>query len=404
MNKQEAIDFLKNYSRIDSDRVVGELAEEEIVFRQYLLHATEEDLSELMDDYGVILMSMKWSEDIDDELSELMEILIEKRLDLIDSEKKVLPPEIWNSVDRKVRPTYLIYGLVAAILALVITIGLLFLVGNRSQPSASFVGEVGNDIAPGRNRATLKLDDGSIIQLDSSGNKIIQSGEMGIAQQINGLLQYKDSRIIGYNKLSTPKGGQFQIALPDGSKVWLNSASSLYYPTAFNGRKRIVELVGQAYFEIAPNAKQPFTVMMQDIEVQVLGTNFDIMSYKNENSLNITLLSGSVRIVGTDEVLLLKPGDQAVVDKAKKAIIIPADIAKAVAWKSGFFEFQNTDLTAIMRQIERWYDVEVVYQVADRSVSFGGRISKNLPLSSVLRLLEGDGVSFKIEGRKIIVM
>ncbi|MRG48921.1 DUF4974 domain-containing protein [Chitinophaga sp. SYP-B3965] len=259
-------------------------------------------------------------------------------------------------------------------------------------------------ILPGSNKAVLTLADGSTVTLDSSGNQIISRGNTKISQQ-NGQLLYSAGKAAeGYNKLSTPRGGQFRVVLPDGTKVWLNSASSLRYPTAFTGKERIVELEGQGYFEVAQNAAQPFKVKANDMEVQVLGTHFDIMAYADENTINTTLLQGAVQVKEGNETRLLKPGQQAIL-KSHTFTVQEADVRKVLAWKNGLFVFNNMALPAILREVARWYDVEIVYETTPSTELYGGGIARSLNLSNVLTLLEGNGFShFRVEGRKVIVL
>lgn len=258
-------------------------------------------------------------------------------------------------------------------------------------------------ILPGSNKAVLTLADGSTVTLDSAGNQVISRGGTKISQQ-NGQLLYSGKAAEGYNKLSTPRGGQFRVVLPDGTKVWLNSASSLRYPTAFTGKERIVELEGQGYFEVAQNAAQPFKVKANDMEVQVLGTHFDIMAYADENTVNTTLLEGAVQVKEGNETRLLKPGQQAIL-KSHAFTVQEADVRKVLAWKNGLFVFNNMALPAILREVARWYDVEIVYETTPSTELYGGGIARNLNLSNVLTLLEGNGFNrFRVEGRKVIVL
>lgn len=260
------------------------------------------------------------------------------------------------------------------------------------------------EILPGSNKAVLTLADGSTVTLDSAGNQVISRGDTKISQQ-NGQLLYTAGKVAeGYNKLSTPRGGQFRVVLPDGTKVWLNSASSLRYPTAFTGKERIVELEGQGYFEVAQNAAQPFSVKANNMEVKVLGTHFDIMAYADEVTVNTTLLQGAVQVKEGNETRLLKPGQQAIL-KSHIFTVQEADVKKVLAWKNGLFVFNNMALPAILREVARWYDVEIVYETAPSTELYGGGIARSLNLSNVLTLLEGNGFNhFKVEGRKVIVL
>jgi len=264
-----------------------------------------------------------------------------------------------------------------------------------------------NDVAPGGNKAVLTLSDGSQIILDSAKNgTLTQQGNTKILKLDDGKLTYNSTNAnaeILYNTISTPKGGQYQIALADGSKVWLNAASSLKFPTAFNGKERIVELTGEAYFEVSKSAAKPFTVNVNDMNVQVLGTHFNINAYNDEAVIKTTLLEGSVKINKGSFSTILQPGQQAQVAKEIKVV---NDIAvdDVLAWKNGFFSFNKADLQTVMRQIARWYDVEISYEGKIPTREFGGKINRNSNASEVLKILEESKVHFRIEGKKIVVM
>ncbi len=192
--------------------------------------------------------------------------------------------------------------------------------------------------------------------------------------------------------------------LADGSRVWLNSARSLRFPTFFKGNERSVELTGEGYFEVEKDVTKPFSVSVGKMKVQVLGTRFNTMAYTDEGTINTTLLDGAVAIHDGQEVQRLLPGQQVALGADHRMAVRPADIEKTMAWKNGFFEFDRMDLAAIMRQIARWYDVEIVYPETSDHTPLGGSISKNLGLAEVLNLLEASGsVHFKIEGRKVYI-
>lgn len=289
---------------------------------------------------------------------------------------------------------------VAAAAVVLLIGGIYFL---RTTPSPEVTPVVLNkDVAPGTNKAILTLANGDVVTLDSTGNKVITQGKT-VVRQKNGQLQYaaqSNEDAVVYNTLTVPRGGQFNIVLPDGSHVWLNAASSLKYPTAFNGAQRRVEMQGQGYFEVAKNAKQPFFVKVNNMEVQVLGTSFDIMAYTDEKSVNTTLVEGAVSVNNHR----LQPGQQAVLDPVTGSITVhPADVDQVIAWKTGFFEFDNAPLSDIMRQLSRWYDIDVNYNQAADNRLFGGRISRSLPLSDILHMLEANGPKFLLSGRKLIV-
>ncbi|PWV56140.1 FecR family protein [Chitinophaga sp. S165] len=262
---------------------------------------------------------------------------------------------------------------------------------------------------PGSNKAILTLADGAEVALDDKGNQQIQQGTTAVHQQ-NGLLQYHgsgDPASVSYNTLYVPRGGQFQLILPDGTKVWLNAASRLKYPTAFSGRSRVVELQGEAYFEVAKRADQPFSVKVNNKEVvEVLGTDFNIMSYTEEVQSVTTLVTGAVKVISGGSQQTLRPGQQALVDEHTGAMTVaPADVDRALAWKTGFFELDNTDLPTLMRQLSRWYDVEIIDQSKGNTVGeFGGRISRTLNLRDVLHVLEQYGVHSRIEDNKVVIL
>ncbi|WP_346316564.1 FecR domain-containing protein [Chitinophaga sp. YIM B06452] len=303
------------------------------------------------------------------------------------------------------------FGRVAAAAVLIVLAGAAVIWQTRQRTNSlppTQAQQLKEDIQPGGTKATLTLADGTTVTLDSSGHQVISSGNTTITRQ-QGQLLYdagKTSGAVQYNTLSTPRGGQFRVVLPDGSKVWLNSASTLRYPLAFTGKERVVELDGQGYFEVARNAEQPFKVRVQSMEVQVLGTHFDVMAYKDESTVNTTLLEGAVQVTEGTATKLLKPGQQAVLDtRSHEMLVQPANVNKVIAWKNGLFVFNNMTLPAILREVARWYDVEIVYQATPSGEQYGGGLSRSLHLSNVLALLEAGGSNhFRIEGRKIIVL
>ncbi len=264
-------------------------------------------------------------------------------------------------------------------------------------------------VLPGGNHAILTMSDGSTIVLDSIQNGNIQHGSAKINKQAglivyNGSLPLKVGSPVIYNTLTTPRGGQYQVVLPDGSKVWLNAASSLHFPTAFTGNQREVELTGEAYFEVAKNKEKPFRVKVGDMQINVLGTHFNINAYTDENAVKTSLLEGSVKIIKCNASDLLKPGQQAILNKKEDKIKISnANMDEVMAWKNGLFQFEGSDLTTIMREICRWYNVEVVYAGKIPVRRFEGKISRDAQLSEVLEILKLSNVKFTVEGKKIIV-
>lgn len=263
-----------------------------------------------------------------------------------------------------------------------------------------------NQIIPGGNKAVLTLADGSQVILDSAGNGAIATqGNVKIIKLADGKLSYSKegaTNEVVYNTISTPKGGKYDITLSDGSKVWLNAASSLTYPNAFVGNERKVTLRGEGYFEVAHNAAKPFHVMVNDIDVAVLGTHFNINSYEGEPALRTTLLEGKVVVKKGTQQATLKPGQQAEITNNIN-INNDVDIEEVIAWKNGVFVFNNTNIETILRQVARWYDVDVVYENKTNE-TFSGVIPRSENISKLLKILEATGkVDFKINGKQIIV-
>jgi transmembrane sensor len=273
-----------------------------------------------------------------------------------------------------------------------------------SQRSLQQIPELAGNIAPGSTKAILTLADGSTVALDSTGNRVISQGSTAIRQQ-GGQLEYDvkgEPASLSYNMLVTPRGGQFRITLPDGSKVWLNAASSLRYPTAFINNTRTVEITGEAYFEVAPDAAKPFKVKVNDrTEILVLGTAFNVNAYTDEPTISTTLLDGAVRI----NTQTLTPGQQAQVNTAGAIKLVnDVDVSETVAWKNGIFSFNNADVRTVMRQIGRWYNIEINYEQAVYTTKFKGKIGRDLNLTDALEVLKKAGVNFKVEGRTVTVM
>ena len=267
-----------------------------------------------------------------------------------------------------------------------------------------------NDIAPGGDKAVLTLADGSRVVLDSAANgALTRQGNVTVIK-LNGQLAYNKGGAsqteVLYNTISTPRGGQYQLVLADGSKVWLNAASSLRFPTAFTGKERRVELKGEGYFEVAHDETRPFHVDVNDMDVQVLGTHFNINSYSDEPVIKTTLLEGRVMVTKAEKLVYLNPGQQAVLTPAEDNIKVDynVDTEEVVAWKNGFFIFNNTPLETIMKQLERWYDVEVEYQGEVPKDRFNGNISRNNNLSEVLKVLEYSDIKFIVQGKTISVL
>ena len=270
-----------------------------------------------------------------------------------------------------------------------------------------------NDIAPGGDRATLTLSDGSTIILDSASNGTIsKQGNIKVEKLANGLLAYSqngkqvtENDEAFYNTITTPRGGQYHVTLSDGSQVWLNAASSIRFPVAFKGTERKVEITGETYFEVAKNAAMPFIVKASSTEIEVLGTHFNVNAYDDEAIIKTTLLEGKVKVsVANQASRFLHPGQQASINKEGKiGVQDNADIEEVMAWKNGRFQFSSADLKSILRQISRWYNVDIVYK-GNVNLHFTGQLTRNENVSKVFEKLEMTGeVHFRIDDKKIIV-
>jgi transmembrane sensor len=269
-----------------------------------------------------------------------------------------------------------------------------------------------HDVLPGGNKAVLILAGGPTIILDSARTGFLTSlGHTKVVKVNKGELAYhpatdRDTLSEGLNVLRTPRGGQYSLVLPDGSRVWLNAASSIQFPTAFRGSERKVTVTGEVYFEVAKNASQPFVVDIDHrMQVQVLGTSFNVNAYTDEASVNTTLLEGAVRIAGAGRTTLLEPDQQSrIYSDGRSELRKKVDTRAVVAWKNGNFQFDSDDIRSIMRQISRWYDVEVVYSGEVPGSTYSGEVSRNTNLVNVLKILSLSGVRFTVNNDKVTVM
>ena len=351
--------------------------------------------------------------------------------------------ESWSRISRKMagidqaagrRVIFLRRAYAIAVTLVLAVTGAWLLWINRHHPSDQSVPTAfttHNDILPGGNKATLTLSNGQQIVLnDASTGVLAEQGTAKVIKKDSGQLSYTllnekppKASALSYNTLTTPKSGTFMVVLPDGSKVWLNAVSSLRYPITFSDKERRVELIGEAYFEIAKvfshgeKKPKPFIVNilpfpggMKIGQIEVFGTHFNVSAYPDEPDIKATLLEGAVEVTKDDLSVLLKPGQQAkiVTDNSVKvsrklSLINDADVEEAVSWKNGIMSFKDADIKSIMRKISRWYDADVVYVGSIPERTFRGGIPRNLNLSDVLKVLELSNIHFQVEGRKIIV-
>jgi transmembrane sensor len=317
------------------------------------------------------------------------------------------------------------------------------LLGRKDRKDGEGVVSLVHDAAPGGDKALLTLGDGTTVRLDEVRAGVVgRQGNTQLIKSRDAQLQYQASGgpdSVTYNVLTTPRGGQYKLVLPDGTKVWLNAATTLRYPTAFAGGHRDVELKGEAYFEVAADAAKPFRVQVstgadkepkarpqagqaegpslaqkapraifgqspqEPMIVEVLGTHFNIMSYADEPVVKTTLLEGSVRVRKGGKGVLIRPGEQARLNGDGSLVVVKTDVEEAVAWKNGLFKFEEADIDQVMRQLSRWYDLEVVYTNGVPKDRFQGEMYRDVNASRILKILEASGIHFTVEGKKLLV-
>lgn len=273
-------------------------------------------------------------------------------------------------------------------------------------------------IVPGGNKAILTLSDGSHVVLDNAANGLISSqGNANVIKLEDGKLAYNVSSTGNapkpvYNTITTPRGGQYQITLPDGTAVWLNSASSLTFPTVFDGNERLVKITGEAYFEVMPlsakggREKTPFIVDAANNRVTVLGTHFNVNAYADEDAVRTTLVEGSIKVSSGKNSTMIRPGEQAMIANGENNYkIIHPDLEEVLAWKNGRFLFRNANAQSIMRQLSRWYDIDINCKDDLSGIIFSGGISRKDRLEKLIELLELEGrMKFEIKGRELTAM
>lgn len=382
-----------------------------VLFQQYLQNScTETDRRKLLEYFGAegneqLLKELIYRE-LEGEMGEEMDIAD------VDARLEAIYPRLAAHIDppRVVRVNWRRIAVVAAaVIGVVISAGIFFWKPGKSTHDP-VVQDPAQIIKPGRNQAILRLSDGREINLeDAADGQLAAQPGVRITKSEDGQLIYQadesaDNDIISYNTIEAPAGGQWQVVLPDRSRVWLNARTSLRYPTRFRGNERKVELKGEAYFEVTPDKNMPFKVESKGQTVEVLGTHFNMMSYVDDAVEKTTLFEGAVKIAASGNTKMLEPGEQAQVGGNKINISINADLEEAIAWKNGYFKF-NGGLEDIMNKISRWYDVEIVYiNKPDPADTFEGEISRSKDLKEILRIMEYTGkVHFTIKERRIEV-
>ena len=331
-------------------------------------------------------------------------------LELEVNQHKILD-HIMAEIEPKHKISYWRYISIAAAVLIVIFAGTLLLKENRPNiaVATSAIKRRGNHLPPGGNRAMLILSNGTSINLSGIKNGTLAS-EKGVVinKNADGRITYghdkgNSASANVFNTVLTPKGGQYQLVLSDGTKVWLNSASSLKYPVNFTAAKREVELSGEAYFEVAHNQRKPFLVISNGQTVQVLGTHFNINAYQDEQATKTTLLQGSVKVLTNGVSSKIKPGEQAML-KNGKLIVSEVDLDEAIAWKKGFFYFKDDNIKTVMRQLSRWYDVEIKYEGQIPEREFSGQMNKNIDASQLMHILSIEKIHYRLENRTIVII
>lgn len=387
------------------------------MFKRHILK--EQDLQELLEKYTSgkasaeeIELLDEWYDSVQGDDSNLSDPFVKQ---VLNEMHNGLNAHIYRTLSNdKVRPlyTYLRWAAAAVLICSLFTVFYF-----SRQPENRVVKNAAQhpvgDFAPGGNQAILTLANGSKVILDNKNNgDLAQEGGTVVSKKEDGLISYQPAKsglvtAITYNTVTTPRGGQYQIILPDGSKVWLNAASSLKFPTVFSGKNRYVELQGEAYFEVTKNKNLPFIVKSTDQLIEVLGTHFDINNYPEEPQAKTTLLEGRVKAGSGKGAVYLDPGQQAVVSKADSPgnikVLKDIDTEESIAWKNGNFQFENASIETVMRQMSRWYNVDIEYSGKIPGDHFSGSFSRNMNISQAFKLLEFSGANFKIEGRKIII-
>lgn len=318
--------------------------------------------------------------------------------------------QIGSQSPGKVVPFYkkkeFIRKIAVAAVFFIVAASILFIYNPRKQSHVVIAQNIlKEDIAPGHNGAILHLSNGKTIALDSTGDGVIaQQGGLKIVKK-DGKLSYigKSDKVV-YNDIVTARGQQWELELPDGTKVWLNAASSIHYPLSFKGKERLVKITGEAYFEVVHNSAQPFKVQVGNVQIEDIGTTFNVNAYSDEPLTKTTLVDGSVKVSRGNNTKLLTPGQQAITQENNSIQIKKnVNVEEVISWKNGQIRFENEDLQTIMRQISRWYNVDITYQDNIPNKIFNGGISRKSNLSELLKILEFEGVHFTQKGRNIIV-
>ncbi len=339
---------------------------------------------------------------------------LEKYSTVQEYDRKKVKNEVWDGIAqrRPLRSTKVVWWprMVAAAIAVLVGVVAVyqFAIKPTLIPATTYV-QNESPILPGSNTAILTTSDGKKIELTNSAKGILTQGKgFEIKKEDDGLIVFNvkaDNSLtsVVYNTIETPKGGIYQVVLPDGSKAWLNNASSISFPTQFPGDERMVKITGEVYFEVAHDKKRPFRVLTHQQKIEVLGTKFNINAYEDEPLMKTTLIEGSVKVTGGSGIQVLRPGYEMATQRNGKDRVSVADLKSALAWKEGIFHFERVKLAVLMRQLARWYDIELVYESELPDDEFVGDIKRSEDIHKVLEILKEGKIAVTLEGRKLIV-
>ncbi|OXG05083.1 FecR family protein [Flavobacterium araucananum] len=331
-------------------------------------------------------------------------------------EEQIIKKEMFAEINAAIAPAKVrsirpVYKYIAAASVILLVGSVTFFLNTSKQTISNDAAAVAATSLPGgTNGAVLTLANGEKVQLSSTTlNKTSLGKAPGISSYNDSILRYKDlknqaSKEIAYNTLTTPYGRQFSLVLSDGTKVYMNAGSTLEYPVVFQGSERLVKLTGEAYFEVVHNSKVPFRVKVKDQIIEDIGTAFNVNAYNDERLASVTLVEGSVKVKKKQSEVIINPGQQAVTSESNNDIAVKeADFDSALAWKNGLFHFKDLQLDVVLKQIARWYNLEIEYQGGIPSKTINGEIYRNMDGVQVLAVLKNLGVNYKLEGNKLIV-
>ncbi|RWU10211.1 FecR family protein [Pedobacter chitinilyticus] len=385
MDKKTFLDILSKYNKGKASKQEVDLLE-----AYYELFEVEENILDQMDLSEKQLLKQQ-----------MLARVLEKNIEIVTTKTKTWYDRSWLSA--------------AAVLLILCSVGLLLFKKDRNEIAVVKKSETPTAvIKPGKNQAILTLSDGSTIGLNEEEKGIVLSKNgLLVTKSGDGELKYETNEelIPTTNTITTPRGGQYQLVLTDGTKVWLNAQSSIKFPTRFAGDTRVVHITGEVYFEVAKNKKMPFLVHTHNQKIEVLGTHFNVNTYIDEAAEKTTLIEGSVKVAKVRDgfaemksAKLLRPGQEALLTSESSLIKVgTADTEAAISWKNGYFKFDKADIQTVMRQISRWYDVDVKYVGNKSSDLFVGKIKRTEEIQGILRILERSKINTSVKGRTIII-